>query len=125
MKIYSADFLRMVATDIFVACGAPIGDAGIVADHLVANDLRGLDSHGVVRIPEYYKWIQQGIIKPGGAISVLTEQDTTAVIDCGFNFGQVGALRRSGRSAGNQSDLLRRAWRRLSDCCGHIREHGL
>ena len=51
VNTYSADFLRSVARDIFVACGALPEEADIVAEHLVANNLRGLDSHGVVRIP--------------------------------------------------------------------------
>lgn len=93
MKTYSADFLKSVARDIFVACGALPDEAEIVAEHLVANNLRGLDSHGVVRIPEYYAWIEQGTIKPGTQVCVAADQGATAVIDCGFNFGQVGALR--------------------------------
>lgn len=93
MKSYSGDFLKSVAGDIFVACGALPDEAEIVAEHLVANNLRGLDSHGVVRIPEYYAWIEQGMIKPGTEVRVTAEQGGTAVVDCGFNFGQVGALR--------------------------------
>ena len=93
VNTYSADFLRSVARDIFVACGALPEEADIVAEHLVANNLRGLDSHGVVRIPEYYAWIEQGTIKPGTEVCVTAEQGGTAVVDCGFNFGQVGALR--------------------------------
>jgi uncharacterized oxidoreductase len=93
MQRYSADFLRDLTRDIFAACGAPLEDALIVAEQLVASNLMGLDSHGVVRIPQYVGWIREGPLRPGGRISVVKEQGGTAVVDCGSNFGQVGGLR--------------------------------
>ena len=93
MKRYSVAFLKSVVTHIFVACRTPPDEAAIVADHLVGSNLMGLDSHGVVRVPQYVQWIREGTIKPGAPVSVAGQQGGTAVVDCGFNFGQVGALR--------------------------------
>ena len=93
MKRYSIEFLKTVTTDIFAAAGTPRDEAAIVADHLVGSNLMGVDSHGVVRIPLYLRWIREGAIKPGAPISLLKEQGAMAMLDCGFNFGQVGALR--------------------------------
>ena len=93
MQRYSASFLRRVATDVFSACGAPREEASIVAHQLVASNLMGLDSHGVVMIPKYVGWVREGTTHPGAPISVVSEQGGSAVMDCGLNFGQVGGQR--------------------------------
>ena len=59
----------------------------------MTSNLMGVDSHGVVRIPLYVRRIRAGEINLGGAVSVVSEQGATAVVDCGFNFGQLGGLR--------------------------------
>ena len=43
--------LEAKATRIFTAMGAPDGDAAWIAALLVRANLRGHDSHGVIRIP--------------------------------------------------------------------------
>ena len=37
-----------------------------VAEHLVAANLAGHDSHGVIRVPQYVDAIDAGNLKPGG-----------------------------------------------------------
>lgn len=71
MQRYPTAFLRTIATDIFAAIGTPTEEAAIVAEHLVASNLVGLDSHGVVRIPQYADWVRAGTIRPEGPISVI------------------------------------------------------
>ena len=93
MQSYSPAFLRTIATDVFAAIGTPAEEAAIVAEHLVASNLVGLDSHGVVRIPQYANWVRAVTIWPGGRISVVKEEAATAMLDCGYNFGQVGGHR--------------------------------
>jgi hydroxycarboxylate dehydrogenase B len=93
MPLFSSRFLQALTTDVFAAQGAPRNEAAIVAEQLVLSNLTGLDSHGVVRIPLYSKWIREGVIKPGAAISLVSDQGGTAIVDCGYNFGQVGGLR--------------------------------
>ena len=93
MQRYSPEFLTTVTKDVFIACGSPPGEAAIVAEQLVGNNLMGMDSHGVVRIPQYVGWVEQGTVKAGAPVTLVEEQGGTAVVDCGFNFGQVGGLR--------------------------------
>ncbi len=87
------EWLLSFTRDVFSAAGASPAEAGIVADHLVTASLLGYDTHGVIRIPQYIADIQKGVIQPGAPIEVLQETETTAVLDCGWNFGQVGGLR--------------------------------
>jgi uncharacterized oxidoreductase len=64
-----------------------------VAESLVEANLTGHDSHGVIRVPYYVQAVQAGRIQPHGKVHVVRETATTAVLDCGHNFGQVGAER--------------------------------
>jgi hydroxycarboxylate dehydrogenase B len=95
VKIESAERLRGLGRDIFVACGAPSDEAAIVADELVEASLMGLDSHGVIRIVQYAEDVFRGKIKPGAPVTIVKETPTTAIVDCGFNFGPVSGVRMS------------------------------
>lgn len=52
-----------------------------------------MDSHGVIRYIWYAKEVLNGGIKPGTPIRIVKETPSTAVVDCGCNFGPVSARR--------------------------------
>ena len=91
MKVISASELRDKGVRLFEACGVPHADAEIVTDELVESSLMGLDSHGIIRFPQYVDALLAGQLKAGGVTTVAKESPTTATVDCGGNFGQVGA----------------------------------
>ncbi|MBI2842028.1 MAG: Ldh family oxidoreductase [Armatimonadetes bacterium] len=91
-RIFTAEYLRDLGTAIFEACGAPQEEAAIVADELVEADIMGFDSHGIIRCIWYVREVLDGRIKPGGQIRVVKETPSTAILDCGFNFGPVSAV---------------------------------
>jgi|HubBroStandDraft_6_1064221.scaffolds.fasta_scaffold301360_1 uncharacterized oxidoreductase len=93
MIVVSAEAAREFATNIFESCGAPSSEAAIVADHLVTANLMGFDSHGLIRVPQYVGDIISGKIRPGARMTLAREQASTAQLDCGGNFGQVGGVR--------------------------------
>jgi len=76
---------------IFAALGSPQDEAHRVADHLVGANLRGHDSHGVIRVPGYVTYVQNGTLKPGAQPRIERESASTALLDGGWNFGQVVA----------------------------------
>lgn len=76
----------------FEAAGADSESAKTVAEHLIDASLRGVDSHGVVRIPVYIGGILDGEIDPKAKPEVVRETETTAVVDGKKGFGQVAAL---------------------------------
>jgi len=78
---------------VFEASGAPPQEAAMVAGHLVTANLMGYDTHGIIRLPQYVEDVRKGVIRPGAPITIAKETETTALLDCGWNFGQVGALR--------------------------------
>jgi LDH2 family malate/lactate/ureidoglycolate dehydrogenase len=41
----------------------------------------GHDSHGIIRVPSYVKWLKEGKVLAGQAIEVAFENDVIAVVD--------------------------------------------
>lgn len=66
-------------------------DASIFAEALLFADLRGVESHGILRFPTYVKRIKLGLIKAKPNVSVLKETNTMLLIDADNGLGQVVA----------------------------------
>jgi uncharacterized oxidoreductase len=81
--------LEPFVTQIFVSKGASQAVAKQVAWSLVAANLRGHDSHGVIRVIEYVDWLDRGWIDPAGEIEVTRDQGPILMIDGHDQFGQV------------------------------------
>lgn len=86
-----AEELRALLTQIWRRCGMAGGDAALLADTLVAADLRGVHSHGVLRVPEYAAKLAGGGVDPAGRPRVVADNGATIVIDGGNSMGQIGA----------------------------------
>ncbi len=93
MLTFEPAFLQDVGTRLFRGCGAPREEAQLVAEELVDASLLGLDSHGVMRIPQYVDQVLDGTIRPGQPVRVVRETAGTAVVDCGGAFGMVAGRR--------------------------------
>ena len=88
-----SDKLETLATRIFTALGTPEAHARGVATLLVRANLRGHDSHGAIRIPQYAGAIRTGHVNPKSPITVIAETPVIARLDGGRGFGQVVARR--------------------------------
>jgi LDH2 family malate/lactate/ureidoglycolate dehydrogenase len=93
MDRYPLEYLQDVTARIFSARGTPHEDAELVARLLVLANARGLHSHGILRVPQYVKNIDEGQIQPGASLEAVTETNTTSLLDVNWNFGQLGAHR--------------------------------
>ena len=85
--------LNAFATRLFSAAGLPPEDAALVAKVLVWSNLRGVDSHGVLRIPGYLARVENGISNPVPNIRVTADMPAATVIDADGAFGQVALAR--------------------------------
>jgi L-2-hydroxycarboxylate dehydrogenase (NAD+) len=65
----------------FVAAGLPDTDAQTVAGLMVEADLRGSDTHGVIRLPLYIRRLRAGGIKAKPDIRILSDRAGVALID--------------------------------------------
>lgn len=93
MPTIAADNLRSYVAQIFEAAGSPTEEAEQVAEHLVGSNLRGHDSHGVIRTLSYVQGAQSGVLQPGAPFAIVREAPSTALIDGGRNFGVPVAIR--------------------------------
>ncbi len=81
--------LKDFCEQVFVKLGVPAKDAVTTVEALVLADLRGIESHGVARLPRYVNGIRAGYIKPLDHSRIVKETKATAVIDGEQSLGQV------------------------------------
>ena len=81
--------LTEFATKLLAAAGVPRDDADVVASSLVGSNLRGHDSHGVMRIPQYVDFVTRGDYRIGVELRVEHETAALVVCDAQFGLGQV------------------------------------
>src|SRR5262245_36241438 len=87
MKLHH-DRLRELTAAIFQAAGCQTDESERIARHLVEANLVGHDSHGVIRVSPYIKWLQTGKILACRKIQVAFENEAISVVDGQFGFGQ-------------------------------------
>lgn len=85
--------LDRLITATFTAAGCQAAEAARIAHHLISANLAGHDSHGVIRVPRYVLWLQDGSVRAGQTLTVVSESATHAVLDGNLGFGQtIGPL---------------------------------
>jgi L-2-hydroxycarboxylate dehydrogenase (NAD+) len=96
--LYRSQDLKNYIIRFFLTCNVPRRDAEIIADVLISADLRGVDSHGIIRLHSYYgDRIRKGTINPLSPVTVVKETPTTLLLDGGMGMGHVvgyGAMQR-------------------------------
>jgi LDH2 family malate/lactate/ureidoglycolate dehydrogenase len=85
--------LMTFCTSVFEKLGTSHEDARIAADAIVGSNLRGVDTHGVIRMLVYSAKLKGGFINPRPNLHPLRETKGTALIDGGNGFGQVVGYR--------------------------------
>ena len=85
-------------TRAFSKVGVPAADADILAQLMVEADLRGGDTHGVIRLPLYVRRIRAGGVNPKPNIRVVSERPSAALIDGDNGMGHL-VMRRAAQLA--------------------------
>lgn len=88
----SPERLRALVGDIFVRAGMVEDGARTVADVLVWAELRGMGSHGVMRVPRYVEWMRRGDLN-GRPHITSTESGATITVDADRAAGPVAMVR--------------------------------
>ena len=86
-----AERLVSAVAGIFTAVGIGREDAEVVAADLVAADLEGVASHGVMLLPMYIDRIVKGSVSRSSAGEVVSDRGSAIVIDAGNALGQLTA----------------------------------
>ena len=86
------DKLERFVSLVFQRLGVARPDAATAAKVLVMADLRGVDSHGVIRLSwdkSYVKAIREGIINPEPKIRIVNETPASALVEGDGGIGMV------------------------------------
>jgi uncharacterized oxidoreductase len=114
VPVINANSLTDFAASLFDRVGVAPREAQIVSRSLIGANLRGYDSHGVMRIPFYIAAIRDGRVKPAATLRIERETPATLVCDGDWGLGQVLAR-----------DLMERLIakaRLLGVACGTLRQ---
>ena len=113
----AADLLVFVRS-LFEAGGVPADEAATVAASLVGANLCGHDSHGVIRVVQYFQALGDGRNRAGVPLLIVKESPAVLVADGQWGLGQVQAHRLlerlvpKARATGLAAGTLKQ--------CGHI-----
>jgi LDH2 family malate/lactate/ureidoglycolate dehydrogenase len=91
--IVTESALKSYCTQLLQKTGVPAEDAVIVTDNLVQADLRGVESHGVVRLPIYIRRLLDGGTRRTPSVRVAHETATSMVIDGDNGLGHLVGVR--------------------------------
>jgi uncharacterized oxidoreductase len=84
----SADALRRVVSGLVKAGGSAPAEADLVAEHLVAANLAGHDSHGVGMMPTYVRHLKMGLLVPNTKAKVVKDDGPALMFDGGRGYGR-------------------------------------
>ncbi|MBE9606881.1 Ldh family oxidoreductase [Acetobacteraceae bacterium H6797] len=89
----TAEALEGLVAGIFEHAGVPKPEAAFWSQSLVNANLRGVDSHGVMRVPRYLELLGIGEIKANPTMKLLKESGAIALLDADRAPGPVGMSR--------------------------------
>jgi LDH2 family malate/lactate/ureidoglycolate dehydrogenase len=93
-RVYvSAEAAEAFTRQIMLAHGLPEQDAAIVAHCLVGADLRGVDTHGIARLPGYLDRVRRGLINAKPSLKPERVTPVAATLDGQNAFGFVVGMR--------------------------------
>jgi uncharacterized oxidoreductase len=88
MVFVNATVMERLVTQVFRNAGCCDEEAGRIGNRLTGANLRGHDSHGVIRTPRYVQWLGDGMMVANQQVVVEQDAEVFAVIDGGYGFGQ-------------------------------------
>ena len=84
----AADAMQRLVTAIFAHAGCSQAEARRIGTRLTGANLRGHDSHGVIRTPRYVQWLEEGKVIADQTATIERENAVMAVVDGAWGFGQ-------------------------------------
>ena len=131
--MFSAATLEQIASRVFCGMGTPQKISDQVSHSLILSNLVGHDSHGIIRIMEYYGWVTNSDLNPKATPSITWSKESSAYIDGAWGFGQPAAtlatkeVIRLAKKTGTASVVIGRNNHvgRLGEYVNEIADHGM
>jgi LDH2 family malate/lactate/ureidoglycolate dehydrogenase len=92
-RLISFADLKSFCKQVYQRVGVPDDEADIGADLLVRADLRGVETHGVTRLPIYIQRLQKGYVRAECKMTIVKEKGATAFIEAHGSMGHVVSYR--------------------------------
>jgi L-2-hydroxycarboxylate dehydrogenase (NAD+) len=89
VRIFAAKRLETFIANVLAALGLPEQDAAVCAARMTEADLRGVDTHGIFRLPHYCQRIRAGGINLRPKVRPVRENAVTALVDGDNGMGHV------------------------------------
>lgn len=91
--MYTVNYLEQFTRSVFLKMGCSEEDAKIIADVFIAAELRGIPSHGMIRIKDYFQLWKAGRINTKPDIRIIHESPGTASVDGDNAIGMVASVK--------------------------------
>jgi uncharacterized oxidoreductase len=88
IRIKVKDAIQLI-TEIFQAKSCSDYEAKTIAERLCGSNLKGHDSHGIVRVPRYVQWMDWNWVFPNVKPEIIVDAGAMALLDAKQGFGQV------------------------------------
>lgn len=90
--LISAKDLKEACVVLLQKGGVPADQSTMIADVVVEGDLRGIESHGVLRLPSYIRRVKAGTMTGKTETKVVRERGASLLLDAQHGFGQVAGV---------------------------------
>ena len=90
--MYDYKYLENFIKALFAGVGCSKDSAQMVSKIILAAELRGIPSHGVIRIKDYYHHCKIGRINTHPHLKIVHESPGTAVVDGDNAIGVIPAI---------------------------------
>jgi len=91
-SLFTADVLLDFADQVLQAAGVDAQESQVVADNLITANLRGIDSHGITRLPLYVERLEAGLIARRTEVERVRQTPGACVLDAHNGWGAVAGL---------------------------------
>jgi LDH2 family malate/lactate/ureidoglycolate dehydrogenase len=94
MQYFDLNELKDYAVRYLTGWGISYDDATLTAEVLVSADMRGVDSHGLIRLHSYYgSRLEKGLINPNAQLTLVNETAATLALDAGNGLGHPAGVK--------------------------------
>ena len=88
-KSYPAQKLEAFCADVLTKAGLAENWAAVVAESLLSAELRGIKSHGVVRLETYIQRVEAGVMKIQAPVTTEMDDQAVALLNANNTLGQI------------------------------------
>lgn len=88
-RFIKPESLKKFIKSVLIKLEIPKDHTDIIADSLIFASIRGIDSHGIVRLPYYIERLKQKGTKSNPKIKIVSDYRGTALIDGDNGMGQI------------------------------------